>query len=248
MITREDIVRLIYTPEQIKEKTTRIYQEVLAASKIMDHGNFSTMALEDLTRMFQLYDHYFFDGFFDRNMPGKIFFQLSSGMTAAAGKTTCQRRTRTYTITLSTALLLQTFSDIRREVVVNGIVCRDRLQAAQRILEHEITHLLERELFNTGSDCFGPRYRRLVKKLFGHSDVTHQLVTPLERAEKKFHIKEGDEVVFEYQGQMIRGTIFRIGTEAVILVPDPGGIYLDFHRRRCSRYHVPVECLMRTFV
>lgn len=248
MTTREEIVRLAYTPGQIKDKTDLIYRLMLDRSPTVREGNFTHITPEDVEYMFNLYDYYFFNGFFKQNLHERIFFRTTQ-MIDAAGKTLTHFRSKTYIISLSAALLLQTFSDIKREIVVNGLVCHDRLEAAQRVMEHEITHIIEHELFNTGSDCFRHRYRRLVKKLFGHTGVTHQLVTPRERAGVIYRLKEGDEVTFMYRDRVFRGTIFRIeADEAAVLVPDPSGILLDAQRRRCSRYQVALENLKRPFV
>jgi hypothetical protein len=48
-----------------------------------------------------------------------------------------------YEIAVSTLLLFQTFREPGRPVVVGGLVCRDRLDALQRIMEHELLHLAE---------------------------------------------------------------------------------------------------------
>ena len=48
-----------------------------------------------------------------------------------------------YEITISATLLFNTFQDVDRPVTVGGLVCRDRVEAFQRIFEHELLHLAE---------------------------------------------------------------------------------------------------------
>lgn len=72
-------------------------------------------------------------------------------MTRAGGKATRQdfrdgsgKVVRTeYEITVATTLLFQTFQEDHRPVVMSGIECRDRLAALQRVMEHEMTHIIE---------------------------------------------------------------------------------------------------------
>ena len=48
-----------------------------------------------------------------------------------------------YEIAISSPLMFQTFHDVQRPVRVNGLLCRDRVEALQRVFEHELIHLLE---------------------------------------------------------------------------------------------------------
>lgn len=242
---KEDVASLNYTRQEIEKKTKRIYCQILAESKCLNQGNFTLIGTKDLERLFELYDQYFFDRFFYNNHREKIFFRLSRRMTKAAGKTTYTKHTDRYVISLSTTLIFQTFHDVMREVVVNGIVCHDRLEATMRVLEHEIIHLLELVVFGASS-CLKPRFQQLSRNIFGHTGVTHQLVTQAERAQKKFNLQVGDEVLFEYEGNPYRGIIYRITKRATVMVRDSKGFYSDSQGNRYSKYYVPLPLLKRS--
>ena len=241
----KDLADLKYTSREIKKKNKRIYRQILAESENFDCGNFKAIGTDDLASLFGLYDLYFFDRFFHNNYGGKISFRLSRRMTKAAGRIAYMKHDETYTISLSTTLVSQTFHDVRREVVVNGIVCNDRLEATMRVLEHEIIHLLEWVLFGVTS-CSKPRFRCLSRNIFGHTDVTHQLVTQAERAHNKFNLQVGAEVVFEYDGKTYSGVISRITKRATVMVRNSEGHFQDLQGNRYSKYYVPIQHLSRS--
>ena len=92
-----------------------------------------------------------------------------------------------------------TFGDIDRPVIVCGLSCADRLDALQRIMEHEIIHLFE--LLSWGrSSCSARRFREMANRTFGHNGVTHDLVTPRERAAVQHGIRVGNLVEFKLEG------------------------------------------------
>jgi len=238
----DNLAHLKYTSKQIKKKTRKIYRKILTESKNIDCGNYNGIAISDVYRLFELYDRYFFDSFFQNNYQEKIFFRLSKRMTRAAGRIAYTRPPETYTISLSTTLIFQTFHDVNREVSANGIVCHDRLEATMRVLEHEIIHLLEWVLFNSTS-CSKPRFQNLSHNIFGHTQVTHQLITQTERARKKFNLRVGDNVSFEYDGETHHGFISRITKRATVMANDPKGDYKDPQGNRYSKYYIPLPSL-----
>ena len=237
-----DIAHLKYTPKQIKKKTRKISRKILAESENIDNGNFNSIATRDVSHLFELYDQYFFDRFFKDHHRQKIFFRLSDRMTRSGGRIAYAQQTETYTISLSTTLIFQTFHDVTREVAVNGIVCHKRLEATMRVLEHEIIHLLEWVRFGSSS-CSQPRFQDLSYSIFGHTEVTHQLVTQTERAIKKFNLQVGDKVSFEYDGKTHNGFISRITKRATVMANDPDGNYKDFQGNRYCKYYIPLSSL-----
>ena len=239
---KKDLANLKYTPAKIRKKNRTIYRQILTESKDMDQGNFNAIRADDLARLFDLYDLYFFDRFFYNKYKGKVFFRLSDRMTRAGGQIKHAKSAGTHTISLSTTLIFQTFGDVTREVTVNGIVCRDRLEATMRILEHEIIHLLEQVLFDSTS-CSKPRFKRLSRNIFGHTDVTHRLVTQSELAHKQHNLRVGSAVSFEYGGETYRGIISRITKRATVMVRDPAGDFRDLQGDLYSKYYIPLEYL-----
>ncbi len=181
-----------------------IADEVLRKSKCIKKANFDLVGLEDLERMASLYDHHFFDGHcLGMAKDAGLSFRWSRRMTSAGGKTTRTswpatlfRAGRThYEITLSSSLLFQTFREDSREARVCGCICNNRLEAMQRILEHEMIHLLEMLVW-IDSNCAAPRFQSITSRLFGHKEHRHELVTQRERASK--HSTFGWEVAWSF--------------------------------------------------
>lgn len=179
----------------------------------------------------------------DRFRPS-LQFRLSKRMTSAGGKTTRFKPRggpEHFEIAVSTTLLFQTFHDVERPITVAGIVCRDRLEALQRVVEHEIVHLIEMLLWKHSS-CSADRFQSIAARAFGHVEHTHQLITPRERALRKFGIRPGDSVRFELDGTTMVGVVNRITRRATVLVEDQRGMrYTD--GKRYAKYYVPLAML-----
>lgn len=240
----QKIHHLKYSKTKIRKMGKEIFHKLIEESKYLTDPNFDQISEKDIAGMFWLYDEFFFDNFFKNNYKNKIGFRLSSRMTRTGGKATMKMRWGkiSYEICLSSELLFRTFDDVKRKVEVNGIVCNNRLEAAMKIMEHEIIHLLEMVLFGDSS-CSAPRFRRIVKNIFGHTDVTHKLVTQRERAYKKMGLKIGDRVRFSYNRGYLEGIIYRITKRATVMVQGKKGIYIDKSGNRYSKYYIPLELL-----
>ena len=144
----KQIAALRYRPRVILRKTRAIYQATLRESRHIRASNFTTIAAEDVERLYRLYDETFFNGLF----------------------------------------------------------------------------------------------QRLAGNLFAHTAVRHELVTQREIAHRRFGIKTGDRVTFEYEGVRHTGIVQRITQRATVLVEDPHGLmYSDGKHYR--KYYVPVPLL-----
>ena len=170
-------------------------------------------------------------------------FRLSSRMTRAGGKTT--RRLNAdggahYEIAVSTEVLFNGFADGDPPVSVVGIPCENRLEALQRIFEHEIVHLVE--FLGTGkSNCGARPFQELAHRLFRHRTHTHTLIPRAQRA-AQLGIRVGSRVSFLYRGQRLAGRVNRVTKRATVLVEDPEGErYSDGGRYR--KYYVPLAGL-----
>ena len=241
-----------FSPQEISARQRQIYETVLRESKYLDGGNFSRVHPDDIRRLFDLYDDLFFEGGC-RELLGDspLDFRLSKRMTRAGGMATRREvlegkggHVRTeYEIAVSATLLFQTFQDDHRSVVMSGIECRDRLEALQRIVEHEMTHLVEMLIW-VKSSCSAPRFQSIANRFFGHTDHQHQLITPREHALTKFGIRAGDRVSFRCDGQHHVGRVNRITRRATVLVEDKRGQpYSD--GKRYVKFYVPVGMLKR---
>ncbi|NOY46494.1 MAG: SprT-like family protein [Deltaproteobacteria bacterium] len=228
-----------------------VRQELLARSPHVREGNFTRIAASDLRLLFELYDRRVFAGALSRAL-GELDglglgFRLSRRMTRAGGKTYFRPtpgpdRPR-YEIVISSHLLFSNFQGPNRPVTVNGLRCRDRLDALLRIFEHELVHLIE--LLTAGmSSCRAEPFRELARGLFGHTDVTHRMEIPDQRALRTHGLRVGDRVSFVFQGIRRKGRINRITKRATVLVEDPSGApYSD--GKRYLKFYVPLQHLER---
>ena len=143
-----------------------------------------------------------------------------------------------YEISVSTTLLFSTFQNVEREVIVGGLVCHDRLEALQRIFEHELLHLAE--FLGWGrSSCSAENFHVLSRRIFAHEGVSHDLVTPREQAAVAFDVRVGDQVRFELEGRTYRGRVNRITRRATVLVESPRGERFSDGRRYLT-FYVPL--------
>ncbi len=245
------IERQSFSPSEIASRQATIHRETLLLSRTIDRPNFERVATEDVSRMIRLYDQYFFDGQVLPVVEAEgLTFGLSSRMTRVAGKLVThysrgnRRGPRRFELVLSSTLLFQTFEDVNRPVMVTGRRCRDRLEAMQRIAEHEFTHLIEMLIWNSGN-CSEPRFQSIARRYFGHTDYHHDLITQRERAARRFDIRVGDTVRFSADAGILVGRVNRITRRATVLVADPRGE--KFSDGGCyQRYYVRLERLTRT--
>jgi hypothetical protein len=150
---------------------------------------------------------------------------------------------RQFELVLSSTLLFQTFEDVGRSVEVTGRQCRDRLEAMQRVAEHEFVHLVEMLIWNDGN-CSEARFQSIANRYFAHTDYRHDLITQRERALVKFDIRVGDQVKFAHDGKVMIGRVNRITRRATVLVPDAKGEKFS-DGGRYLRFYVPLEQLRK---
>jgi len=248
---------LLYSAGEVESRVRRIYEAILDQSPQIREGNFRLIGTDDLERLFGWYDREFFRGRLgemvleDEAHP--IAFRLSRRLVSAAGQTVRQvRRVQRggkpavrvdYEITVSATLLFNTFQNVERTVTVGGLVCRDRLEALQRIFEHELLHLAE--FLGWGrSNCRADNFHALSRRIFAHEGAFHDLITPREQAKAAFNIHVGDHVSFELDGMQRTGRVNRITRRATVLVEDPRGMpYSD--GKRYVPFYVPLPRLRK---
>jgi hypothetical protein len=251
----ERLLALHDPPDEIARRTRAIYEAMLRDSPRVRTGNFSFIAPPDLALLFDLYDTHFLGGGGGARLPGAatpVSFAMSPRLTRSAGVTKRFHRHAGkgaagpavhYEIALSTPLLFQTFQDVERTVRVNGVVCRDRLEAAQRIFEHELVHLLELVAHGRTS-CAAGSFRALAWNLFAHSETGHDLITQRERAHARFDLRVGDRVTFEFDGARHAGVVNRITRRATVLVEDPQGMPFS-DGKKYRKFYVPLAMLQK---
>ena len=205
----------------------------------------------DLELLFRAYDSRFFDGAIQEALDGPdggtLTFDVSRRMIRSGGIT---RRAlhqgpagpeQRFSIGVSATLLGGTFRGEARSINVCGVTCTDRLDALLRIFEHELVHLCEFLCWQT-SNCRAAPFARIVSTFFGHTEATHELVTPHERARDALGLGVGSRVRFRAGRTVHEGFINRITRRATVLVLDPEGTrYTD--GQRYAKYYVPLDAL-----
>ena len=239
-----------YSDRQISERTSRIHAEVLRGSAYLDAANFTIVHGDDLALLFDSYDQLFFEQACRRRLEElgvSLSFRVSRRMTRSGRRTTRTgspgKEPVTFEISVSCTLLFSTFADVQRPITVAGITCNDRLEAMQRIFEHELIHLIEFLVWEESS-CAGPLFQDLARRFFGHRDVMHDLITPQETAMTRYGIRRGDRVAFRLENIAYTGVVNRITHRATVLVEDKNGReYNDGHRY--SKFYVPLNMITR---
>ena len=229
---------------QIRSWTDDIGRRLLLASSHVGEPDFRRLHPDDLSFLFAAYDARFLNGLCGELLgPDGVTFRLSSRMSRAGGKTTRLRGpdgTSRFEIAVATSILFDGFVADDPEVTACGLPCRHRLDALQRLFEHELVHLAEWMCWDA-SHCGRERFQGIAARLFLHRAHTHQLITRTERA-AKLGIAVGARVTFRYQGRWLEGRVNRVTKRATVLVDDPAGERWS-DGRRYARYYVPLEAL-----
>lgn len=241
----EALSRLLLTREPgeaaVRAWTDKIATDLLGRSSHVREPNFTEIGQDDLASLFAAYDGRFLDGLCGGILgPGTLSFRLSGRMTRSGGKTTrFERRGHTprFEIAVATSILFDGFGEDDRDVTACGLPCRHRLDALQRIFEHELVHLAE-WLCRGESHCGRARFQGIARRLFLHRAHTHQLITRSERAARD-GIVVGSRVSFAFRGQPLTGRVNRITKRATVLVEDARAPRWS-DGRRYARYYVPL--------
>jgi len=237
-----------------------VYNYMLTNSLHVRSGNFKDICNADLGLLFQITDEQYFDGkvarLCEQTADRPLSFRLSTRMTTSGGMKTMltlrernQRKTE-FEIAIATTPLFATFGDEGRNggdaesnAIVSGLTCHNRLEALQRIMEHEMVHLIEMLIWND-SNCSARPFKKIVNRFFGHTESNHRMLTPSDLARKRLGISTGDLVVFRVEGRELKGHVNRITKRATILVPDPRGTTYD-DGKKYQKYYVPIQKLKR---
>jgi hypothetical protein len=237
--------------DEIRLRQSTIHREMRQQSRHVRDANFTSINSSDLTWLFDAYDRSFLDG---RCRPAlqdrHLSFRLSRRMTSNGGTTTQWRShlgVSSYEIAIAIGMLFDAFGTAangmpHRPIRVCGLECLDRLEALQRIFEHELIHLAENLVWGA-TECSAARFQDIARRLFLHRSHKHELITRREKAAQS-GIRVGSRVAFEFEGRRLEGRVNRVTQRATILVEHPEGIrYSDGHRYR--KYYVPLAHLER---
>ena len=219
------ILALDLPEKAIQQCLGHIQHELLSRSPHLRELDFTRIRAQDLEFLFSAYDRWFFGGLCRTALGSRtLTFRLSTRMTRAGGKTARFRNSNgdvSYEISIAIGTLFDGFGETDRRVAVCGLDCQNRLEALQRIFEHEIVHLIEQLCWET-SNCASSRFHDIAERVFGHRAHTHQLITRRERA-ADLGIRIGSHVTFTFEGRRLSGRVNRITKRATVLVADPEG-------------------------
>lgn len=232
-------------PELIRQLTSEIARDLFVHSQYIRESQFRAIHDRDLQLLFSFYDRRFFEGHLQQALAGRnLTFRLAPRMTRRGGRTTTTLKPSTgevsYEIAISTGLLFDSFRNNDRDVTVSGVKCANRLEALQRIFEHELVHLIE-QLCWESSSCAAARFQNIAGRLFLHQAHTHHLITRRERAANS-GIRVGARVTFDFEGERLIGRVNRITKRATVLVEHPQGrMFSD--GRSYKIYYLPISWL-----
>jgi hypothetical protein len=230
--------------DRVRQGQKQIHAGLISVSRYVTEPNFRSIHPSDLEWLFLRYDEVFFNGACRHALNGRpLSFRLSPRMTSAGGKTsrfTNRAGEKSYEIAIASSILFDGFRSDHRTVTACGLECHNRLEALQRIFEHEIIHLVEQLAWNE-SDCSGLRFQQIARGFFLHQAHTHALITRRERAAQS-GIHVGSYVSFIFEGRRLTGRVNRVTKRATVLVEDPTGPrYSDGHHYR--KYYIPLAWL-----
>jgi len=233
-----------FPEETIRRHQQEIREEVIRRSRYLKEPNFTAVHPADLELLFAEYDHRFFSGCGAPELKDRpLRFALSSRLTVSGGVTK-RFRSRNgevrFEIAIASSMLFDSFRGAEERAAVCGLQCNDRLEALQRVFEHELIHLIEHLCWDS-SNCARTRFQEIARRFFLHRAHTHSLLTRREIAAKA-GIRRGSAVSFEFGGQRLTGRVVRVTKRATVLVPDSAGPrYTDGKNYRT--YYVPLNAL-----
>jgi hypothetical protein len=239
------------TSTEIDALRRQVREATLAASLCIREPQFTRITARDVAVVFERYDALFFGASIPAALRGReLTFRLSTRATSRGGSLRVwrprdaadgARRPERYELSVSTTLLFQSFRDHEeRPIAIGGQQCADRLDALQRIMEHEMVHLVE-QLRWCETDCAAPRFQSIARRLFGHTQHKHELVTPRERA-AQLGFKPGHRVAFDFEGVRYEGILRRVTKRATVLVPHPDGRVMS-DGKPYLQFYVPLDRL-----
>jgi hypothetical protein len=185
----------------------------------------------DIKKLFSLYDQYFFNNRLSRHI--NMNFELSNKLTKSAGNIRFNTKQNSAKITFSLPRIFVVDYKNESGYLVNGLLCKSPIDALMRVMEHELTHLIEFILYGN-SNCNDARFIQLSYQLWGHTENKHHLGIDTPTQTTLYGFRKGDKVSFVYQDTIHHGVINRVGKRATVIVD---GI---------KKYYVPLQMLERT--
>lgn len=245
---RELLITTGLSDEDMHTRRAAIRAALLARSSRLHTANFKAIHPDDLELLFDACDAALFQGAVRGALgAASLGFSISARMTSAGGKTTRRKHKGTgaisYELSVSGPILFNCFDEEEphRAITACGVACHDRLEALQRVMEHEMAHLIELLVWNA-TNCSAVRFQAITSKFFGHAAHTHSMITPQEAASVKHGIRPGVAVQFMLDGLPVQGVVNRVTLRATVLVEHPQGQRYT-NGKHYLKYLVPLRML-----
>ena len=159
-----------FDEKTLAAKRVKIYDKFIAKKDA-----FYLMKSNDIKDIFSEYDRVFFDGGLAKYINGSDFTLIfkTSGEPTFTTEGFCFRKKCEYTMTIPVSF----FKNVKGLTNVAGQMCKDQLECLQRVIEHEICHLI---VFMFCGDPLeteqhGKLFMEIVSDLFSHTDPNHYL-------------------------------------------------------------------------
>lgn len=240
------LLRLEYDKADILLKRKQAGEMLMKCSDNIHHTAIKKISAEDVRKLFYIYDEVFFDNYFKKEYEGRMKFELSRRMTRSAGMTVAPRNIdrmdpKDVVITIKIGIdFIMAYGMDKKCNMVGGIRASNSLEALQIILEHEICHVIEFLAYGH-SNCRLHAFKVLSNNLFGHTEGTHGLLNLTKAQLKEKNICIGMKVAFEYNNTMLKGVVYSINKNVMVMVECKSGKYIDKSGVRYEKYYVPVE-------
>lgn len=234
----------------INNNRYEISKLLMEKSSNIKNNIISTIAVADLKLIFDLYDYKFFGSWFKNNFKGTIKFSLSKRMSKSAGLTLCPKNLgniREEDLVIEIRLGVNFFfqyNAIEGTKKVCGVKTKSGLEAMLLVFEHELCHVIEFVNFGASS-CKQERFKSIANNLFGHTESYHALPTNQEIIREKLGFNVGELVAFEFNGELLRGILYRINKRGTVMVRDKKGTHLDKAGNRYTKYYVPYTVIKK---
>ena len=189
--------------------------------------------VRDLEFLFKLYDNYYFSGELSENL--NIILKYSNKMTKTAGLVRYSKRKSDIKIVFSYPLIFQSYLKKPEGYIVNGIFCKNPVESLMRVLEHELSHLVEYILFGS-TNCNKPQFIKIAYELFGHTENKHKIGLKIHDYGNIKQIKKGDKVSFPYRGKIYSGSVLGIRKNITVAIKELNNI---------KKFYVPFSMIIK---
>jgi len=228
------------TPAEIHDRRAAILTELCRLDEGFSAIPVRSIKASTLDAMLHGYDMRFFHGALCRAY-GLLTVTLSSRLLSSAGKFVYSKSRNTR---LNKAEIRMSGDFLMRlehgPFSLNGLTVSTPQEAFLLVFEHELCHALELALY--GETGHSSRFLSLANRLFGHTEMKHQLPTRKAAAAQN-GITVGSICSFVYQNRVYTGQITYVGKTATVMVQSPTGEYRDKRGRRYAKYRVPPDRL-----